>query len=130
MKYTTFRIWKMGVIIIMAILVAWSVMAGNAWIPVPAFVAASVIIYLISRGTRNRPIDERTYIIADKASRLAFRIFGLFGAVIGATLLALSRDSHPELEQSGFALLYAVCALLVVYLIGYTYYSRKLGGVK
>jgi uncharacterized membrane protein len=128
MTYQTSRLLRAFVVIIVAVLVGWSVYAGNPWIPVPAVVVGAVIIALFKRGVKEIVTDERIYSVADKAGVLTFRVFAMLGAVTGTTLLAISRDSNPDFEQAGFALTYSVCAMLIIYLISFTVYNRMHGG--
>jgi uncharacterized membrane protein len=125
MSYRTYRMWKLLVVIIVAVLVGWAVPNGNAWIPVPAAVAAMAIMLLIRRGVKEVVIDERTYSIANRASRWTFQAGVLLMVLVGATLVALGYGEHPELKTPGFTLIYSACGLLIVYLIGYYYYARK-----
>ncbi len=128
MSYKTYRFWKLLVVIIIAILVGWAVPAGNAFIPIPAAVAGMVVLLIIRRGVREVVVDERTYDIANRASRAAFQIVTLAMVLIGATLVALGYGKYPEVEPVGFTLIYSATGLLIVYLVSYAYFNRKLGG--
>jgi uncharacterized membrane protein len=128
MSYRTYRIWKLLVVIIVAALVGWVVPHGNAWIPVPVAAAAMVILIIIRRGVKEVVIDERTYSIANRASRWTFQAGVLLMALAGAMLLALGYGEYTTLKTPGFALIYSACGLLVIYLIGYYYYAQKYGG--
>jgi uncharacterized membrane protein len=119
MSYKTYRLWKAVVTAIVAVLVAWSVLNGNALIPIPTVIAGVVIIYLFHRGVKEVVVDERVYSV---------RIFGTLAATTGATLIALSRGGSPDVGQAGFTLVYAACAIIVIYYIAFIYYNRKLGG--
>jgi uncharacterized membrane protein len=128
MSYKTYRLWKALVVIIVAVLVGWAVPSGNAFIPVPAAIAGMVILLVIRRGVKEMIVDERTYNIANQASRAAFQIVTLVLVLIGATLLALGYGEHPGVEPVGFALIYSAGGFLVVYTLSYAYFNRKLGG--
>jgi len=128
MSYQTYRLWKALVVIIVAVLVGWATPAGYAWVPLPAAAAAVVIMLLIRRGVREVVVDERIYDIARRAARMAFQAGVLAMALVGATLLALSYGDYPHLETAGFTMVYTAAGLLVIYLISYACYSRKLGG--
>jgi uncharacterized membrane protein len=128
MSYQTYRLWKALVVIIVAVAVGWAVPQGNEFIPIPAAIAAMVLLLIIRRGVKEVVIDERTYSIANRASRAAFQIVTLIMVLIGATLVALGYGEYPELEPVGFTLIFSAAGFLLVYLVGYAYYSRKLGG--
>jgi uncharacterized membrane protein len=128
MSYGTFKLIRFFIVVILGALVAWSAYQGNAWVPIPAVIAAIIILLLFRRGLKEIIIDERTYSVAYKASRLAFIIFGVGAVTVGATLLALGQSGSPELKPIGFTLCYAVCGLVIVYNIAYVYHNRQLGG--
>ena len=130
MSFKTFTVIKMFVVIIMAGLVGWAMVSGNALIPIPVTIAALVILLLFRKGVQEVVDDERVYSIAEKASLIAFRIFGIAASVIGATLIALGQKAVPEMEPIGFTLSYSVCGLMTIYYIAYTYYKRKYSGKK
>jgi uncharacterized membrane protein len=128
MTYKTYRLWKLLVVIIVGVLVGWAVPQGNAYIPIPAAVVAMVVLLVVRRGVKEVVIDERTYSIANRASRAAFQAGVLLMVLAGATLVALGYNDYPELETPGFTLIYSATGLLLIYLIGYAYFGRKYGG--
>ena len=128
MSYNTYRLIRLVVVIILGVLVAWSAYQGNAWVPIPAVIAAIITLLLFRRGVIEVIVDERVWSVAYKASRLAFIVFGVGAVTIGATLLALGQADSPDFKPVGFTLCYAVCALVVLYNIAYTFYNRQLGG--
>ncbi len=128
MSYKTFKLLRLVFVVILGILVTWAAANGNAWIPVPAVIAAIIILLLFRRGVKEVIVDERTYSVAYKASRFAFVVFCVGAVTIGTTLLALGKAGQPELKPVGFTLAYSICALVLIYSIAYSYYNRKLGG--
>jgi uncharacterized membrane protein len=128
MSFRTYRVWKILVVILVAVLVGWAVPAGNAFIPIPAAVAGMVILLIVRHGVKEIVVDERTYDIANRASRAAFQIVTLAMVLTGATLVALGYGNYPEVEPVGFALIYSAAGLMMAYLISYAYFNRKLGG--
>jgi uncharacterized membrane protein len=130
MSFKQFTLIRIIVIIIMAGLISWAITSGNALMPIPVVIAALVILLLFRRRVKEVVVDERIYSIAEKASYLAFRIFGIAAAVIGATLVTLGWDSASDLYKIGLTLAYAVCGLMVIYYIAYIYYNRKYSGKK
>jgi uncharacterized membrane protein len=128
MRYRTYRLWKALVVIAVAVLVGWAVPTGNAFVPIPVAIAGMAVLFIIRRGVREVVVDERTYNIANQASRLAFQIVTLMMVLIGVTLVSLGYGEYPEVELVGFALIYSACGFLLVYFLSYVYFSRKLGG--
>jgi uncharacterized membrane protein len=130
MSFKQFTVIRIFVIVIMAGLVSWAVNSGNYLIPIPVAIAALVILLLFRRGVKEVVVDERIYSIAEKASLIAFRVFGIAAAVIGATLVALGQGAVPEMAPIGFTLTYSVCGLVLIYYIAYIHYNRKYSGRK
>jgi uncharacterized membrane protein len=130
MSFKTFTIIRIFVLIIMAGLIGWAVVSGNALIPIPVAIAAMVILLLFRKGVKEVVVDERVYSIAEKASLITFRVFAILAAVIGATLVALGWDSSSDLYKIGITLAYSVCGLILIYYIAYIYYNRKYSGKK
>jgi uncharacterized membrane protein len=129
MNFKTYQNWRTGLVAIIGAVAAISVIIGNAYILLSTVIAGMIVIVLLRRRVKEVIADERTYTIAYKAARLTLSIVGIGMAVIGAMLLAVSRDDlSATLAQVGFALVYATCGLLLINLATYTYYSRKLGG--
>jgi uncharacterized membrane protein len=128
MKYATFRIWRVVVVMAMAALTGWAIYRGNAWIPIPAIIAGGMIIWLTRRREKKEIVDERTYNVAYKASFFILRIFTVAAAGIGVTFIALGRGKYPELRSAGLALAYSCCALLLLYYSAYLYYNSKASG--
>jgi uncharacterized membrane protein len=128
MSYKQFMLVRILVVIVVAGLVAWAVTDGRPMVPVPAAIAGATILLLLRRRVKEVVIDERISSIADKAAQKAFRIFGILAAVIGATLVALSREGSPAFLYIGLTLAYATYGLVILYYVFYNYYNRKLGG--
>jgi uncharacterized membrane protein len=130
MSYKTFRIWQGIVAAVIGAVIAVSVVTGSVIVPIPTVIVGMLIIIVLRRRVRVKEViaDERVYAIAYRASRLTMQIIGIGMAVTGATLLGLGRGGSSVLAAVGLTLEYATCGLLVIYYIGYIYYSRKLGG--
>jgi uncharacterized membrane protein len=128
MSVRTYNLWKIVIVIIVAILVGWGVNANNAFIPVPTvLVGGGVLLFLRSR-VKEITTDERTFNIAGRAARFTLSFFVILAAAAGATLLAIGGGTTPALETVGFTLAYSICTLLILYFISYIYYNRKYGG--
>ena len=128
MSYKIYRIYKAIVIFVIALIIGWAVPAGNAFVPVPAAIIGMLILLFLRRRVKEITVDERTYNISNRASRAAFQIVTLIMVLIGATLIALGNEKYPEVSPVGFTLIYSAAGFLVVYLISYAFYGKKLGG--
>jgi len=127
-QYTRF-----GIIVIagMGALMGWSISRGNtelaAILPlVTALVVAA--IQLSMRKVKGVFVDERTYLISEKASRIALQIFVIICVVTGLALMVLGQYKYPEVLQTAYTLTFFASALSVLYVVFYGYYSRKYGG--
>ena len=130
MSLKTFTRIRISILIVMVGLISWAIVSANIWIPVPVVIAAVVVMLLLRRRVREVVVDERVYSIAEKASLVALRVFGIIAAVIGITLVALGWQSASDLYKIGLTLAYSSCGLLVIYYIAYLYYNRKYSGKK
>ena len=115
-----FVVYAALVCVIMGAVVGYGVSTGNALLPVIAFSIGIVLIALGKRGVKEVMEDERTHRISEKASRKIYQVFVMGAALIGTTLIALNK--HIEV---GYTLAFSACALLVLYLVLYSYYNRR-----
>jgi uncharacterized membrane protein len=130
MSYKTYRMWQAILGGIMGG-VTGGFISINWIIPVITIIISIVIMMILRRSVKEIVADERTHAIADKAARFTFQVATIGMAVVGAIIIVVSyanTDSSPALKQLGLALEYAVCALLLINLLAYTYYNHKLGG--
>lgn len=120
-----FRVY--GFIITMAVgaLIGWSVAIGNAVIPIPAAIGGAGLLYLLRKQLKEVIEDERNYRISEKASRTTIQISAFLMGIIGAVLIALNIGGTSPFKEVGLTLAFSACALLLLYLTFYSYYSRK-----
>jgi len=109
----------------MGALVGWSVAIGNAVIPIPATIGGAGLLYLLRKRLREVVEDERNYRISEKASRSTIQISAFLMAITGAVLIALHINGASPLKEVGLTLAFSGCALLIIYLTFYSYYSRN-----
>ena len=129
MSFKQFMLLRIIAIIIVACLVAWTAATDNWWIIIPIVIIGTAILLLLSRRVKEVVVDERVHSIAEKASFIAFRVFGILAAVTAATLVALGQKT-PKLEPIGLTLAFSTCGLIMIYYIAYFYYNRKYSGKK
>jgi len=123
-----FKFCRVAITLSVAALLGWSVVIGQAMPGLIAVLVGLALLYFCRSRSRTTLEDERNYRISEKASRMTLRLFGVIAGITGVVLMILGRSGHGELGQIGFILGYSVCALLVLYLIFYGYYSRTHGG--
>ena len=128
MSYKTYRMIQAFNGLVLGAIMGASFALGNWVIPVAAVIVSITVMMILRRQVKEIVADERAYVIDEKASRLMVQIVTIGMAVIGSILLAISRSEVTGITQTGFTLLYATCALLVINYFAYYYYSRKMGG--
>ena len=126
MSRRMYKVCRAFLVIALAIVVGWSVTAGNAVVPIIAVAAAIGLMYLCRRATREVIDDELIHHIYEKASAATMRFLLPTMGLAAVVLLSLEENLSVELAFLGEALGYSVCTLLLVYLTFYSYFSRKL----
>ena len=125
MSVRWFRLCGAAIIAAMMALTGWSIAIGNAVVPIPAAIGGAVLLYLLRRQVSDVIEDERNYRISEKASRFAIQVFAIVTAITGITLTAVSTGNHATFRDVGLTLAFCACGLLILYMISYTYHSRK-----
>jgi uncharacterized membrane protein len=128
MSYKTFRMIQAITAGIIGMVTAVSIVASS-WIPpIIVIFLGMAVLFISKRRVKEIMADERTYSIAEKAARVTLTI-GIIGmAVAGVILVAIYHTEDTSLANTGYALEYGACALMIVNSFAYNYYSRKLGG--
>jgi uncharacterized membrane protein len=110
---------------VLAMVVGWSIIAGNFFVPIIAVALATGLSYLLRRRTKGVTKDERTALLYEKAAGATIRFCVPLVAFIGIILFAFRERLSPEMEAAGYVLAYVACGLLLVHSAFYSYYSRK-----
>ena len=125
MTRRTFRILTATIALVLAIVLGWSVIAGNFVIPIIAVPLAVVLSLFLRRATKDVTRDERTALLYEKAAGITIRICVPLIAVTGIILFILRKSISAELASAGYVLGYVACFILLVHLSFYSHYSRK-----
>ncbi len=120
MNRKQFTIYRVLICAVTGALLGYAVSLGNTLLTVIAIVIGIILLNLGRRRVTEVIEDERIYRISEKASRKTLEIFGVSIALIGVSLIALNKY-----VEAGCALAFSVCALTLLYLTFYSYYSRK-----
>ncbi len=128
MKNQKLTLCRIIISIILACVVAWSISVGNSILVVIAILIALAATIFLRRKDERILVDERIQLINEKSSIATVRVFIIASTLVGAALLALDNSGFADLSQSGFTLLYASCALMILNMIFGIYYRRKYGG--
>jgi len=126
MSTRMYKVCRAVLVVALAIVVGWSVTAGNPVVPVTAVAVAVGLMYLCRRATEEVIDDERIHHIYEKASAATMRLLLPAMGLAAVVLLSLKENLSVELAFLGEALGYSVCVVLLVYLTFYSYFSRKL----
>jgi uncharacterized membrane protein len=125
MTRKTLRILTAVISVVLALVVGWSITAGNFVVPIVAVVLAIGLSYLLRRATKDVTRDERTTLLYEKAAGATIKFCVPLAAFVGIILFALRQRLSAELVSAGYVLAYVACVLLLVHLAFYSYYSRK-----
>jgi uncharacterized membrane protein len=88
---------------------------------------ASSLVYL-RRNVEEPLYDERSAIVSTKASAAAFSAFTLLSLAAAAVFFYLGNTSNPEYLQWSYGLAFIVCAIMIIRLFFWIYYTRRYGG--
>ena len=90
-------------------------------------IGASSVAYL-RRQVEEPLYDERSAIVSTKASAAAFSAFTLLSLAAAAVFFYLGNNTNPEYLQWSYGLAFIVCAIMIIRLFFWLYYSRRYGG--
>ncbi|MCL5010993.1 MAG: DUF2178 domain-containing protein [Patescibacteria group bacterium] len=124
MAKKTFSIYKIIVVIFVAVIVSVSFNYGNWHLPIAALIAVWVSLFILRSRVKEVIADERDYKIAGKASILAMRAYAMFAVIVGLAL-QIAGKNNSVLSAIGSALLYSAAFLMLFYAISFRIYARK-----
>jgi uncharacterized membrane protein len=125
MTKRTFKIFTVAIAVALALIVSWSINAGNAYIPIIAVFVALGIKYLARKSTRDVLQDERTHRINEKASALTVQVCIPLAALAAIVLISLRSHISVEMYIAGNVMAYFSCIVMLVHVALYSYYNRK-----
>ncbi len=127
MNYEKYKRCVLIVAIGVVSLVALAVISGYFALSVVAVIGGMIVLYFCKTRMYEVIIDERSYKIAEQASRRTLQVFSIISGVIGIFLVLMSQYGYPEVKQVGLTLAYSACTLLLLYSLFYRYYTKKFG---
>ena len=110
---------------VLALIVGWSVTAGNFIVPIAAVAVAMGLSYFLRRSTKEVTRDERTILLYEKAAGATIKVCVPLMAVVGIVLFALHERLSADMVGAGYVLAYVACVLLLVHSAFYSYLARK-----
>ncbi len=126
MERKTYQTFRMLIVIFVAVLIGSSVIMGNILLAFVTLLLGVLISYFVRKNVYEVTEDERTSLIANKASQMAMLSFLTMTTVLGIGLLTL-KNTFPEFTQAGYTMAYSSCLLLIFYGGFYMYYDKKHG---
>ena len=127
MESRKFRQYGFVITIVVGFIIGLAAFRGEPIIALVAVVVGMILLYTLKGRVKQVIEDERVYKISEKASRRTIQVVGSTTAILGLSILGLSRSGYLELVEVGYSLACFATVLLMVYMIFYGYYARKFG---
>jgi uncharacterized membrane protein len=127
MERKKFKLYGLVITIVVGFFIGLSAFRGEPITAIVAVVVGMILLYTLKSRVKQVIEDERVYRISEKASRRTIQVVGTTTALIGLSILGLSKSGYLELVEVGYSLAGFATVLLMVYMIFYGYYAKKLG---
>ena len=127
MERKKFKLYGMLITIAIGFVIGLSAIRGEPITAIVAVVVGMILLYMLKSRVKQVIEDERIYRINEKASRRTIQVVGTTTAILGLSIMGLSRSGYMEMVEVGYSLACFAAILLMVYMIFYGYYSKKLG---
>ena len=127
MEVKKFKLYWLIITIIIGFVIGLSAVRGEPITAIVAVVVGMMLLYLLKSRVKKIIEDERVYRISEKASRRTIQVVGITTAIIGLSIMGLSKRGYIEFTEVGYALACFAAVLLMVYMIFYWYYARSYG---
>lgn len=122
-----FKLYGLVITAGVGFVIGLSVFRGEPIAAIVAVVIGMILLYVFKSRVKEVIEDERVYRISEKASRRTIQVVGTATAILGLSIMGLSRSGYLELAEVGFSLACFATVLLMVYMIFYGYYAKKFG---
>jgi uncharacterized membrane protein len=127
MERKKFKLYGLVITIIVGFVIGLSAFRGEPITAIVAVVVGMLLLYALKSRVKQVIEDERDYRISEKASRRTIQVVGTTTALLGLSILGLSKSGYLELVDVGYSLAGFATVLLMVYMIFYGYYANKFG---
>jgi len=127
MKSGKFKQYGFIITIVVGFFIGLSAFRGEPITAIVAVVIGMILLYGLKSRVKQVIEDERNYRISEKASRRTIQVVGTTTALLGLSILGLSKSGYLELVDVGYSLACFATVLLMVYMIFYGYYARQFG---
>jgi len=126
MNKKNYQLFRILIIIFVAATVGWAIPSGKLVLAFMFILIGIILMFVLRKQVEDITEDERTSLVAGKASRMAMLSFLTIITLGGISVLAL-HDYFPEFKQAGLTLVNASCLLILLYTGFYFYYNKKHG---
>ena len=127
MERKKFKLYGLVITIVVGFFIGLSVFRGEPITAIVAVVVGMILLYALKSRVKQVIEDERAYRISEKASRRTIQAVGTTTAILGLSIIGLSKSGLLELTEVGYLLASFATVLLMVYMIFYGYYAKKFG---
>lgn len=127
MERKKFKLYALVITIIVGFIIGLSAVRGEPITAIFAVIIGMILLYTFKSRVKEVIEDERIYRISEKASRRTIQVVGTTTAILGLSIMGLSRSGYLELTEVGYSLACFAAVLLMVYMIFYGYYAKKFG---
>lgn len=127
MEREKFKLYGFVITIVVGFVIGLSVFRGEIITAIVAVVVGMILLFMLKSRVKQVIEDERVYRISEKASRRTIQVVGVTIALLGLSILGLSKSGYLELFEVGYSLTCFATVLLMVYMIFYWYYAKKFG---
>lgn len=117
------KLYNRIIVAIVGTAIGVSIIIQSYYIPIIFISFGMLSLYYVKTKSSEIQEDEMIYRISEKASRKAFQIFGIFGAIVGGILLTTGEVNSTS-NTIGMTLSLSVFFLLSIYSAFYKYYNK------
>ncbi|MDD4901453.1 MAG: DUF2178 domain-containing protein [Patescibacteria group bacterium] len=123
MSLKQFKIVKMTLVVILAMVFSQAIVFKSFLIPVVLLIASSLAIFYLRSRVKEVIADERDYLTGGKSALWAMQIYA-WVAVVAMLVLYANRDLNPAYEPVAMTLAFSTCILLLLYALIFRYYNK------
>lgn len=128
MSYKTLRMVEGITCLVMAIVLAITIIFGLWYLPIIAVFAAAVMFGILISRMKEPYTDERAIAIDQKSGKATLIIANLSLLLTGSVLLAINNDITSSVGESAIVLYAVTFGLNIISYFTKLYYREKLGG--
>lgn len=104
--------------------VAVGIVTQNYIIPLIVIILGMIAMYIFKTHSEEKINDERTYKIGNYAARYTIAIFTL--GILPISIILMALRTNEIMWAVGQTLSYSITAILLIYIIAYKYFSKKM----